>query len=216
MSARRISKNYRNVTGIAAHSKSKGVAAFELTLERDFLSLVQFSPDVVSFEIQPVTIKWDDHQGNKRRYTPDVLVHFTDDSDQASTLFEVKYRDDLAKNWKDLKPKFKQAISFSKGQGWRFKIVSEVEIRTSLLKTVRFLLPYTRQGSGPQTYTELLETKLKELGETTPRELLQAVFEDELSQAKLAPTLWYLVGTFKIGCDLTESLTMKSKIWCLP
>lgn len=39
-----IPKNYRNVTGIAAVSKVGSVAQFESTLERNFLSLLEFSP----------------------------------------------------------------------------------------------------------------------------------------------------------------------------
>lgn len=216
MSARRIPKNYRNVTGIAAHKKSKEIAAFESTLERDFLSLIEFSPDVESFDVQPITIEWEDASGKKRRYTPDALVHFTGKSGRPPTLFEVKYRDDLAQNWKELKPKFKQAISYAKQQGWRFKIASEVEVRTPLLDAARFLLPYTKQGPGPESYMELLDSKLKEFRKTTPRKLLEAIFKDEWNQAKILPTLWYLVGTFQIGCELSEPLTMKSEIWYLP
>ena len=39
MPVRKIPKNYRNVTGVAAHSKADGPAAFESTLERDFITL---------------------------------------------------------------------------------------------------------------------------------------------------------------------------------
>jgi len=216
MSARKIPKNYRNVTGIAANIKSVGAAAFESTLERDFLSLIEFSPEVESIEVQPVTINWIDAAGKNRRYTPDVLVHYTKASGRVPTLFEVKYRSDLAENWSVLKPKFMKARSFAKKRGWRFKLVTEVEIRTHLLETARFLLPFTRQGPGSEAYMELLDTKLKELQRATPRKLLAEVFDDEWNQAKLLPTLWYLVGTFQIGCELSEPINMKSQIWYLP
>jgi len=67
MPARKIPKNYRNVTGIAAASKAEGAVGFESTLERDFLTLLEFSPDVERFEVQPVTLPW--HDGTQaRRY----------------------------------------------------------------------------------------------------------------------------------------------------
>ena len=44
MPVRKIPKNYRNVTGIAAHAKADGPAAYESTLERDFITLLEFSP----------------------------------------------------------------------------------------------------------------------------------------------------------------------------
>lgn len=46
MPIRTVPKNYRNVTGIAASPKAGGAAQFESTLERDFLSLLEFSPEV--------------------------------------------------------------------------------------------------------------------------------------------------------------------------
>ena len=46
MPVRKIPKNYRNVTGVHASEKSIGEAQFESTLERDFLTLLEFHPDV--------------------------------------------------------------------------------------------------------------------------------------------------------------------------
>ncbi len=66
MAVRTIPKNYRNVTGIAASSKSGGAAQFESTLERDFLSILEFSPEVKSLDPQPVKIEWLDANECKR------------------------------------------------------------------------------------------------------------------------------------------------------
>ncbi|MBD3842159.1 MAG: hypothetical protein IE909_09785 [Campylobacterales bacterium] len=74
MSVRTIPKNYRNVTGIHASVKSEEKAMFESTLERDFITLLEFDNDVVSFDVQPVKIKWFDQNGKSRSYFPDVLV----------------------------------------------------------------------------------------------------------------------------------------------
>ncbi|MFC6840845.1 hypothetical protein [Xanthomonas theicola] len=38
--------NYRNVTGIVASRKAPVPAQFESTLERDFLTLLEFAPNV--------------------------------------------------------------------------------------------------------------------------------------------------------------------------
>lgn len=84
MPVRKIPKNYRNVTGIAAHSKANGPAAYESTLERDFITLLEFSPEVEAFEVQPVTLEWCDDSNKQRRYTPDTLVMF-DRRQHAST-----------------------------------------------------------------------------------------------------------------------------------
>ena len=40
MPIRKIPKNYRNITGIAPYDKAIGIAAYESSLERDFLTLL--------------------------------------------------------------------------------------------------------------------------------------------------------------------------------
>jgi hypothetical protein len=80
LSVRNIPKNYRNVTGVLASSKSEGAAMFESTLERDFLMLLDFDPHVEFYDVQPVKIEWLDDMGKHRSYTPDVLVHYRRDA----------------------------------------------------------------------------------------------------------------------------------------
>lgn len=89
MPVRKIPKNYRNVTGIVASSKSGGAAQFESTLERDFLALLEFSPEVTNIDPQPVKIEWVDANGCQRSYTPDVLVEFSESDGKPPWLCEV-------------------------------------------------------------------------------------------------------------------------------
>jgi hypothetical protein len=70
MVARVIPKNYRNVTGRLASSKNRCLIGFESTLEKDFYLLLEFDPQVETFEEQPVTITYDDSTGKRHRYTP--------------------------------------------------------------------------------------------------------------------------------------------------
>jgi hypothetical protein len=133
MPIRKIPKNYRNVTGIAASGKAIGSAQFESTLERDFLALLEFSSDVEIFEVQPVKIEWYDNLGTPRSYTPDALVTFAPATGKQPWLCEIKYRADIKKHWDTLHPKFIKGISYAKRHGWRFRIITEVEIRTPYL-----------------------------------------------------------------------------------
>ncbi len=94
MPVRKIPKNYRNVTGVAASCMAMGSAGFESTLERDFLTLLEFRRDIDSFEVQPVRIDWVGAQGIERSYTPDVLVFPAGPQDRA-ILCEVKYRSEI-------------------------------------------------------------------------------------------------------------------------
>ncbi|MCC2605611.1 heteromeric transposase endonuclease subunit TnsA [Planctobacterium marinum] len=212
MPVRTIPKNYRNVTGIAAVTKAEGKAQFESTLERDLLTLLEFDDSVDSFEVQPVKLEWLSADGRARSYTPDVLAFYRAQS-KKPVLFEVKYRSELKEKWDTFKPKFKKAVKFSNQQGWRFKLMTEKEIRTPYLETAKFLLPFVRRGPADEQHMELLCDALRIVKRSTPEQLIAKVFQDEWNRAALIPTLWYLIGTRQIGIELSQKLTMSSPIW---
>src|SRR5437016_4446366 len=56
MPVRKVPKNYRNLTGLVPNTRTSSMTAFESSLERDFLLLLDFDPDVTFYEEQPVTI----------------------------------------------------------------------------------------------------------------------------------------------------------------
>ena len=115
MPLRKIPKSYRNVTGIRSSKKSVAEAGFESILERDVLRVMEFDPNVKSFEVQPVQITWIDKCRKQRIYTPDLLVHFYDKS---PILYEIKYRTEISEVLKDSGLKFRQAIGFARSKGW--------------------------------------------------------------------------------------------------
>lgn len=215
MPIRKIRKNFRNVTGITAATKAVGEAQFESTLERDFLRLLEFSPDVAKFEVQPLTLTWLDDSGVKRSYTPDTWVAFHHSAGLKPWLCEVKYRADLKEKWSELRPKFRQAIRHARQQGWRFRLMTEVEIRGPTLEAAKFLLPFRRKEI-PSDRLEQVLVLVSSLKETTPDDLLRHITTDPLIQAEWLPAIWKLVAQFQIGMDLESPLAMSSRVWSLP
>lgn len=216
MPVRVVPKNYRSLTGLVPNPRTQSMTAFESSLERDFLLLLDFDPNVEFFEEQPVKIIYDDANGRRRTYTPDVLVRYRNDSPQAEhtkpLLCEVKYRDDLRQHWAEYRPKFRAAGRYARQQGWRFRLVTERHVRTPYLENVKFLRPYRTLPVNDSYRTQLLST-LGTLEATDPVSLLAAVFEDRWQQAQLLPMLWQLVATRQIGTDLEQPLTMHSGLW---
>jgi hypothetical protein len=49
MPVRTIHKNYRSLTGLVPNLRTQSMTAFESSLERDFLLLLDFDPDVEFF-----------------------------------------------------------------------------------------------------------------------------------------------------------------------
>lgn len=216
MPVRKIPKNHRSVTGRVARAGGEDPAAFESTLERDLLALLEFDLNVARYCEQPVTIPYKDAQGKDRSYTPDCLVTYRTDVVPAKwlkpLLVEVKYRDDLWEHWAELRPRFKAALRYAHERGWQFKILTEKELRTPYLANAKFLNGYKTLPFQGELVTQLQEM-LYALRETDPRTLLAALRKTPKGQAELLPTLWMLVANQMIETDLTLPLTMTSRIW---
>jgi hypothetical protein len=214
MVARVIPKNYRTVTGRLASSKNRRLIGFESTLEKDFYLLLEFDTEVDTFEEQPVTITYADPTGKRHRYTPDVLIRYQRDAsrDRPDALCEIKYRHDLREHWLEYKPRFKAAARYATQHGWRFRLVTERDVRTPRLHHARFLLHYRHQPVDAQDVQHVLST-LGARGATQPQTLMQACSCERDRQARLIPVLWYLVAHGQVAIDLSRPLSMHSTIW---
>src|SRR2546428_12505838 len=145
MPVRTVPKNYRSLTGLVPNTRTQSMTAFESSLERDFLLLLDLDPDVEFYEEQPVKITYHDESGRPRIYTPDVLVRYRIDPLQASHtqphLCEVKYRDDLRQYWAGCRPKFPAPPPHARQRGWRFRGGTGPAERTAYLAHVESLRP---------------------------------------------------------------------------
>lgn len=213
MNSRKVPLNYRNATGRNGSAKSDYSAA-ESTLEADFLTLLDFNQDVLKFTCQPVTItcSLDDL---RRRYTPDVMVEYTN---HKVIFYEVKYRQDLFKNWITLKPKFKVAIKYAKSNNAEFKIITEKEIRTDYLCNIKFLKTYIVAPNINFEKCQFVENILMKLNSSTPNKILNLLTQQNWSRTEGLFILWSLIGMGAQGknnikTNLHTPLTMNTEIW---
>jgi hypothetical protein len=215
MPARIVPKNYRNLTGLVYNSRTRALSAFESTLERDYLVLLDFDPAVNHYEEQPLTIKYRDSAGRCRRYTPDVFVSYhrvRGATSVPSALCEIKYRDDLRQHWAEYKPKFRAAHRYTREHGWCFRLVTEREIRTPFLENAKFLRQYQDFAVDETRQRQLLQA-LVEQRATDLAGLLSAITDDRWQRAQLLPVLWQLIAQRKVGVDLEQPLKMGSRLW---
>lgn len=210
MLRRKIPLNYRNITGVAHSAQTGDPTPFESPLERDFIEIIRFDTAIVrSYESQTPVIHYEDENGRARRYTPDLYVEY---ADGRKVIYEVKPRELLWKNWSELKPKFKQAIRYGRRHGIKFKIITEVEIRTDYLRNIKFLSGYRSSEPYDPRYRLLLD-KLHTMESSSPNELIRIVGHDLSTQAELLHILWRLLADHLIDADLCEPLSMDSPIW---
>jgi hypothetical protein len=214
--ARKIGLGRRSLTGLMTSAvKAEGDGPFESSLERDFYVLLEFDPNVIRWYPQSVSVPGARASATVDYYFPDVLVGRQElgsgDDLVEFDLCEVKYRAQIKKDWRTLKPKFKACRAYAREHHWRFRIVTEVEIRTPRLFNAKFLLPYMAREAELGDQRRIYE-QLDVMGETTPAKLLESLSDSMWERAAIMPSLWALVGTRAVVTDLDKKLTMQSSI----
>jgi hypothetical protein len=188
-----------------------GTAGYESSLERDWLMALDFDWRVTRILEQPYTLSYV-LDGRLRRYTPDVLAEFDDGDSKWTIVYEVKPREDLHAGWAEHRPRYKAAVRDCRAKGWRFRIVTERDIRTPFVANIKFLRRY-RDLPVQALHKQALLYTLPALGETTPQALLAATWLDQERRMSAVPELWRLVGNRTIAASLLEPLTMATRIW---
>lgn len=218
---RRIGRSHRSLTGQVSSVKNAVANEHESSLERDLLVILEFDLNVNRYQVQPLRLRYHDAQRVERSYTPDVLIEYRRDIIPArwlkTLLCEVKFRADLKADWALLRPKFRASVAYARERGWRFKILTEREIRTPYLANAKFLRGYRRGQLNEEesaVASQMKET-LFEMRATTPEGLIGAMRECEDNRAQIIPILWRLVATGRVGMDLGLPLTMQSPLWSL-
>jgi len=206
---RKIRKNYRSITGGLASVKAGGEAPFESSLERDFLILLEFDPQVVRISPQPVRLQYRLDGGRSRLYTPDVLVHYQ--GGQRPGLFEVKYVSEIREKRDHFRRLFPVVRDYARDRGWTFTLMTEKSLRGVLLDNTRFLLPFRDPGRvwSHGVRDELL-SRLQTRVDFTPQTLLATVAQER--RAELLPLLWHLVATGQVMVNMHLPLTLNSPL----
>lgn len=187
------------------------MASFESSLERDWLIVLDFDWRVRRLQEQPYTLHYE-LNGRPHRYTPDILAEFTDEWSSWTIIYEVKPREDLRKNWREYRPRFRAAVHDCHIQGWKFRIVTEREIKTPYVANIKFLRRYASMEDQETHRFALLHT-LRALGPTTPQALIAASWNDFERQAVATAQLWRMVYLGDIAAPLLAPLSMSTPIW---
>lgn len=145
MPVRKVSNHGGNVIGRFPSVKMKRMIAFESLIERDYLYLLDYDPDVEWFEEQPLTIEYQ-HEGKILHYTPDF--HLVEQA--RDTLIECK--PDKLVDTDENRRKFAVAHDWCRQRGWEFRVVTDLQVRAGFrLQNIKLLTRYARQAVDPDT-----------------------------------------------------------------
>jgi hypothetical protein len=118
--------------------KTGRVAWYESLLERDYMYLLDFDPEVTYWHEQPLKIRFS-YSGKTHRYTPDLEVH----RDSKKQIVEVKAQDQVdSGKWDFL---FRTATSICEQEECQYVVVTDEMIRKQpKLESVKTLWKYAR------------------------------------------------------------------------
>ena len=153
MPVRKVSNRGGNVIGCFPSIKMKRMVAFESLIERDYLYLLDYEPNIEWFEEQPLTVEYH-HDGKALHYTPDFhVVEMGRDVLIECKPFALTATDEN-------KRKFRAAQAWCANHGWIFRVVTDQEVRVGFrLENVKLLTRYARHvvepGAKGQVYALL-------------------------------------------------------------
>lgn len=191
----------RSVTGTVP-----GIGRYESSLERDLCELVRDEPDFQAFHYQPLSVRFT-FNGKEDQYTPDALIEW---KSQPSILAEVKYRKDIAGQWREFRAKFRAAQAYAKVRGWKWAVYDEDDIRTPRFFNMRFLHGYI---SYPvQTEIEKRIFALLKRENASVDDIVRKASGRKFDPADVLPAVWRLVARRQLAVDMDLPVTNASII----
>jgi hypothetical protein len=188
---------------------------FESPLERDLISILEFSPVVETFEEQPLTIRWVDAGGKAHPYTPDFLIQFRGQrflrkgSTAKPWLVEVKPHNRLAEQWDELRDRFRAAVAEASRRGWLFRILTDRQIRTPYLRNIAFL-QCARNIDADETFRGRIVSLLK-VETLTLALILDSLAVSDASHPIALAQIWKMALEAELVTDLELPLSMASE-----
>ncbi|HEV2881376.1 MAG TPA: TnsA endonuclease N-terminal domain-containing protein [Pyrinomonadaceae bacterium] len=203
MPVRKISnKGSKKVIGKFASLKMKRAIWWESPLERDYIYLLEFDPDVMSYEEQPLHIEYY-IDGKKHRYTPDFFVRRAD----KRIVVEVKPEEEAFKE--KYQHLFRTASYICARNGYEFVVVTNTMIRVQpQLDNIKLLTKYQRVPIDDPQYQLVCYELFAENHETS----LGAVMEFFASRNISKQTIYSLLYWGILSVDLMLPIGVESMV----
>ena len=207
MSARNIKKSYLSSTGYFKSFKNDRQIAFESILERNFFLVLEFNNQVIQYEEQPITIYHQNNCGEKRKYTPDALVTYFDNTQK---LIEVKYDDEL-QNKEEVREKLSLAkVHINENLNLDLEIFTDKNLDSIYLDNLKFLYKFVFIPVDSQKSLTISDT-IQTYKPASIKQLLSHIDSNQLMQLQYIPYLWNYIFHNMYLIDPYKKLTMSTE-----
>ena len=209
MRVRDIPNSAKSLTGVYNLLGGEVPPEFESALERDLITLTTLDPRIRSVHSQPLKAMFAEGDGDGHTVL-DFLIEFHDWAREPDFLIEVKPKVILKADWAELRPKIRAGAKYAESMHYRYRVLTEVEIRTPFLTNAQFLA-HTLQDAepDPRRLVQLLDA-VEELGPTTIADLLDHL--DPEDWANYFPPLLHAIARMRVWADLSQPLDLNSLV----
>lgn len=190
--------------------KGKAVA-YESTLERDFLIVQNYHPDIKNIVAQPVTIKFNKN-GREYPYTPDFFVEYHEFANRKNMIIEVKPEALWRENWRDWSDKWKAMQRYCRQNNMVFHVYDENRIRTIALDNIN-IIKALKNTAIDEADIKAVTEQVELMGITTIDYLLTRFYTGELLRKHGLRVIYHLLATQQLYFNLFEELTTQSEVW---
>ncbi|GAA1966783.1 hypothetical protein GCM10009838_25780 [Catenulispora subtropica] len=164
-------KSQRNAPAWYWSSTINQMIEYESFLERVWMTLLDFDPDVSAFSAQPMQLIGADTQGTWKA-TPDLFVRRSDGS---ATVMEVKNPRHLADP--EVQLTAARVAACCRAAGWGYELVGEPPDRQRTTNILMLMSGYRREMTGAAQYRDLI---LAAAADPTPIGTLAEAVEEPL------------------------------------
>lgn len=208
MLMRKIKKSHISVTGYFSSYKNKRQINFESKLEHDFYLLLEFDENVKNYQEQPFKVYYI-YQDKKRRYTPDTLVNYVNDTQkvfEVKPIFKIQNDIELQEKIELQKEKIKEEKNLE------LCIFTDADIDKIYMDNIKIIYNFAFIKENKEIQDKIRNELLK-LNVSLPiKELLDRLTSNQSDRLKYIPYLWNLVFNNPACIDFTKKITMASKI----
>ncbi|WP_068792297.1 TnsA endonuclease N-terminal domain-containing protein [Brevibacillus laterosporus] len=181
--------------GLEPSLKLESSTDWESSLERDYIKLLEFDQDIISYEHQPLVINYS-NQGKAARYFPDFKIIT---KQHGTILIEVKPEKFI--NLEENRIKFAVGRMFCQKQGWEFQVKTELHIRPGFLQKNLTRLIKLQKSCLRSTELYLINN----IKRNAPISIadLQSLCSD-ISEADLKGYIYHLIYKHEIHTNLVD------------
>ena len=173
---------------------------YNSTIERDLLYFLEYRESVIWYKEQPLTIEWQQPDGQTRHYTPDYEIHKRHTKFIAECKPEAKLHGTHATQQRQI------GEAWCEVNGYHFVTYTDTELRTGhMLENLKLLWRYARLKNAHVLRKRILEASSLDTGSVTVSQLSQGL---GLPLEEVIPIVCYLMFHHELRMDMNQPFSL--------